>query len=99
MDNNDIDDDNFFDEKDHNLIEEGLDNLKRSLDINMQKVLLNKEDVESYFITGEQLLLNPINKIPTLIDPIFQTVGVVAIGGTSDTGKSTFLRQLAMALV
>lgn len=48
------------------------------------------------FITAEKLLNRKTEKIPTLIEPIIQKVGLVAIAGSSDTGKSSFLRQLCM---
>lgn len=40
-----------------------------------------------------------VTKIPKLIDPFFQTVGLASLVGTSDGGKSTFLRQLSLAIV
>lgn len=48
------------------------------------------------FVTAESLLNRKIETIPTLINPIIQKVGLVAIAGSSDTGKSSFLRQLCM---
>ena len=38
-------------------------------------------------------------KIPKLLDPFFQTVGLASLVGTSDSGKSTFLRQLSLSIV
>jgi len=38
-------------------------------------------------------------KIPKLMEPFLQTVGLAALVGTSDSGKSTFLRQLSLSLV
>src|SRR5688572_10256307 len=52
-----------------------------------------------YFVSGEELLNKGIVEIPTLIDPILPKVGLVAICGSSDAGKSSFLRQLATAIV
>jgi uridine kinase len=49
--------------------------------------------------TGNELLSRKIESIPTLVDPLFQQVGVVAVAGSSDTGKSSFLRQLAIHVV
>lgn len=37
-------------------------------------------------------------EIPSLIHPIFPRVGVACLAGTSDTGKSSLLRQLAIAV-
>jgi hypothetical protein len=50
-------------------------------------------------ITGEQLLLMPYEKMPTLIEPILQQTGIACLAGSSDTGKSTLLRQLVIAIV
>lgn len=48
--------------------------------------------------TGEDILSRGIQEIPTLIDPIFPQVGLVALAGSSDTGKSSWLRQFAIAI-
>ncbi len=40
-----------------------------------------------------------IQKVPKLIEPFFQKIGLAALVGTSDTGKSTFLRQLCLSIV
>lgn len=49
-------------------------------------------------MTGEQLLNMNLEDVPFLIDPIFHKAGLVCLGGSSDTGKSTLLRQLAIAI-
>jgi archaellum biogenesis ATPase FlaH len=49
--------------------------------------------------TGNELLSRKIESIPTLVDPLFPAVGLVAVAGSSDTGKSSFLRQLAIHVV
>ena len=36
--------------------------------------------------------------IPKLFDPFLQTVGLASLVGTSDSGKSTFLRQLSLSI-
>jgi RecA-family ATPase len=36
--------------------------------------------------------------IPKLLDPFFQKVGLASLVGTSDSGKSTFLRQLSISI-
>ena len=46
--------------------------------------------------SGKELLERKSKKIPTLVNPIFPRVGVCALGGSSDTGKSSFLRQLVL---
>ncbi len=50
-------------------------------------------------ITGEQLLLSEIKEIPTLVSPFLQQTGLACLAGSSDTGKSTILRQLAISIV
>ena len=48
--------------------------------------------------TAEQLLNRKVEQIPCLVEPIFQAVGLAALAGSSDVGKSAFLRQLAWAV-
>jgi len=55
------------------------------LDINKPKVY-----------SGTELLDNEIFEMPTLLEPIFPKVGLIALAGSSDTGKSAFLRQFAI---
>lgn len=45
---------------------------------------------------GKELLDWQIEQLPTLVEPILPKIGIVGIVGSSDTGKSTFLRQLAL---
>lgn len=71
-------------------------NLKLSQKTTAPTVKLDPYDKEFY--TGEDLLLRNINQLPTLLDPILPKVGLVALGGTSDVGKSTFLRHLAISI-
>ena len=49
-------------------------------------------------ITGEMLLSQNINEIPTLLEPLLPKSGLVCLAGSSDTGKSAFLRQLSMSV-
>lgn len=49
--------------------------------------------------TGEHLLQTEIKEIPTLIVPFLQETGLACLAGSSDTGKSSILRQLAVAIV
>lgn len=49
-------------------------------------------------ITGEMLLNQNIKEIPTLLEPLLPKSGLVCLVGSSDTGKSAFLRQLAMSV-
>lgn len=58
-----------------------------------------QEEQEKQTFTGAELYLLNSEKIPCLIDPIMPVVGVVALVGGSDTGKSMLLRQLAINVV
>lgn len=51
------------------------------------------------FITAEKLLEMRLDSIPCLIEPIFPKVGLIAMAGSSDTGKSTLMRQLCINIV
>jgi RecA-family ATPase len=57
-----------------------------------------RETKQGKAVKGDELLNKNVEFIPTLIDPIFQKTGLVAVGGSSDVGKSTLLRQLAIAI-
>jgi KaiC/GvpD/RAD55 family RecA-like ATPase/predicted XRE-type DNA-binding protein len=58
-----------------------------------------KIDLSKPFYTGEDLLNYDVKELPYLIESLFPQTGIVALGGSSDTGKSTFLRQLAIDIV
>lgn len=60
--------------------------------------IVNKISTIGKALTADVLLSRNIQEIPKLTDPIFQKVGLVAVAGSSDTGKSTFLRQLCIAI-
>lgn len=57
---------------------------------------IKPDPFDQEFYTGEELLIRSIDQLPVLVDPILPKVGLVALGGTSDVGKSSFLRQLAI---
>lgn len=48
------------------------------------------------YTTGSDLLRRNVGDIPCLVEPILPRAGVAAMGGASDTGKSSILRQLAI---
>jgi RecA-family ATPase len=48
--------------------------------------------------TGEDLILRKIEHIPCLVEPFLQQTGLACLAGSSDTGKSTILRQLAISV-
>ena len=68
----------------------------------LQERLVNEEGFKTQelgkFITARQLLEGSNDKMATLLDPILPKTGLVALVGSSDTGKSAFLRQLALAV-
>jgi archaellum biogenesis ATPase FlaH/DNA-binding phage protein len=60
---------------------------------------LNSEDAEPcYTISAYDLILGAPDEIPCLLEPILPTVGLVALAGSSDTGKSCFLRELGVCI-
>lgn len=58
-----------------------------------------KKKKYSYVVTGEEMLLSPITKPPCFWEPYFPQQGVISLTGASDVGKTSFLRQLAIANV
>ncbi len=60
--------------------------------------LSNKEEPDKSIWNAKELISRPINKLPTLLDPIFPASGSIALAGGSDLGKSTFLRQFALSV-
>lgn len=50
-------------------------------------------------ITGEQLLISETKEIPCLVYLFLQKTGLACLAGSSDTGKSSILRQLAVSIV
>ena len=62
------------------------------------KLSSNDQNKPSYVYTGEQLLNLNVEKIPMLLEPLIPQGAVVALAGSSDTGKSSLLRQLACTI-
>jgi len=56
------------------------------------------DSADSGEITGEMLLNRNITEIPSLLEPLLPKVGLACLAGSSDTGKSAFLRQLSMSV-
>lgn len=71
-----------------------LDGIKGSL-----RVAENEINAAKIVYTATELLNRKVTKLPCLIDPILPKVGVAALAGSSDTGKSSFLRHLASVIV
>lgn len=61
---------------------------------------------ESKITNSDKLVYNALElyklkilSVPKLLNPFLQKVGLASLVGTSDSGKSTFLRQLAICIV
>lgn len=77
---------------------------ERKLASNGQQKLSKKQEAlpskeHSRPVSAADLLARKVQTIPTLIDPLFQRVGLVFLVGSSDAGKSAFLRQMSLAVV
>ncbi len=59
---------------------------------------LNKSKTKPFY-SAKELLDRKATKMPCLIDPIIPKVGLCCLAGSSDTGKSSFLRQLGTSIV
>ena len=73
--------------------------LKPEVFLNEDKELKNGFNEEKLETTGEDLLLKEIVEIPCLVEPFLQQTGLACLAGSSDTGKSSLLRQLAISIV
>lgn len=66
------------------------------------EVLPDEYSIQEYSIpnaNGMELLNDEYDEIPKLIDPIFHRVGLASLIGSSDTGKSSLLRDLCVRVV
>lgn len=59
---------------------------------------ISKPKANKQIFTADKLLSRGVTVLPTLLDPILPKTGLAALAGSSDTGKSSFLRQLAIAV-
>lgn len=60
---------------------------------------LLKAAIATKEIPGDELLKSDIQEVPTLVHPFLQQTGLACLAGSSDTGKSSILRQLAVNIV
>ncbi len=58
----------------------------------------NSSPYEYEVVTADEILRMEGDTLPNLVDPLFPKQGLVGFAGSSDTGKSTFLKQLAVAI-
>lgn len=77
----------------------GLDNLSPLVTLDHIEKFKNQAIQDQIEITGEDLLLSEIKEIPCLVEPFLQQTGLACLAGSSDTGKSSILRQLAVSIV
>src|ERR1043165_3088844 len=50
-------------------------------------------------VAANTIMETGLLQMPCLVEPFLQQTGLACLAGSSDTGKSTFLRQLALAIV
>lgn len=58
----------------------------------------NKKGSLKYVISAQELIQMNNKELPSLLKPLFPRTGLIALAGSSDTGKSSFLRQFAINL-
>jgi len=58
----------------------------------------NRNKLPENWFKASELINRGLDKIPTLLDPILPQFGLCGLAGSSDTGKSSFLRQLALSV-
>lgn len=55
--------------------------------------------VSRKLVSAMDLLSRDVKEIPCLVEPFLQKTGLACVAGSSDTGKSAFLRYLTMCVV
>ena len=80
------------------LIEQLRIDTQRLIDQMVEKQELQKETFRKYLVNGFDMLNLSAEQMDCLAEPILPRVGLAALVGTSDSGKSTLLRGLAMAV-
>lgn len=82
-------------------MKDSIENQKEAKQVNMVNFDYNK----FVKVIPENILVNAFDlykleqvDTPKLLDPFLQKVGLASIVGSSDTGKSSFLRQLALSI-
>ncbi len=66
---------------------------------NLQSNNEHSSDSDSVFKTAKEMLDNDITEISMLWGHFFQKYGLALVSGSSDVGKSSFMRQFAIAIV
>lgn len=69
-----------------------------NISVKPRKNNIKKPDVDPTFISALDLFNKNIDIIPSLLEPFLQKTGLASLVGASDSGKSTFLRQLSVSI-
>lgn len=80
------------------LIEKLREDTQRLIEQMHERDERDKETFRKYLVNGYDMLCQAPESVETLLEPLLPRVGVVGLVGSSDTGKSTLLRGLAMAV-
>ena len=64
-----------------------------------EDISVKRKEKSRHIYNGVELLNMKMKHLPTLVKPIIQKVGLIALIGTSDVGKSTLLLQLCSDVV
>lgn len=81
-----------------NLIEELRRDTQQLMQQMYEKADAEKATFRKYLVNGYDMLNLSAEAMDCLVDPILPRTGMAALVGTSDSGKSTLLRGLAMAV-
>ena len=81
-----------------NLIEELRRDTQQLMQQMYEKADAEKATFRKYLVNGYDMLNLSAEVMDCLVDPILPRTGMAALVGTSDSGKSTLLRGLAMAV-
>ena len=79
-------------------IEQLREETKRLIEEMHRETEEQKQVYRKYLVNGYQMLQNPMERVDCLVEPLLPRSGVAALVGSSDSGKSTLLRGLAMAV-
>jgi|WetSurMetagenome_2_1015567.scaffolds.fasta_scaffold06310_6 RecA-family ATPase len=68
------------------------------MNTSINNTMKDESSQNSKFISAFDLLMLDIDEVPCLVNPLLPSSGLGAVVGTSDSGKSCFCRQLAIAI-
>jgi RecA-family ATPase len=57
------------------------------------------EEISARIVSGKTLLQNEIEEVPMLLGYLLPKSGIAVLSGSSDTGKSSLMRQFAIGIV